>query len=210
LPKETSNYVPIIIAITIMAKNAKDYGLDDLVPDDPIAYDAIPVHYPTNLPLIADLTQAPLSEIRDLNPALLKSMAPGGYSLKVPKGTGASVTAALDAIPPHSRSSWRVHRVESGETAAGIAKRYGVTAVALSGANTAGIESLQEGDRLTIPVAQPPKEVAVKPVATAKKARKAGSRRAPSQTASATTIRKDTTRVATVQRRTAQTKKNPI
>ena len=30
LPKETANYVPVILAMTIMAKNAKDYGLDHL------------------------------------------------------------------------------------------------------------------------------------------------------------------------------------
>ena len=34
LPKETSNYVPIILAITIMAKNPEDYGLQN-VDDDP-------------------------------------------------------------------------------------------------------------------------------------------------------------------------------
>ena len=30
LPKETANYVPAILAMTIIAKNAKDYGLDDV------------------------------------------------------------------------------------------------------------------------------------------------------------------------------------
>ena len=33
LPKETRNYVPIILAVTIMAKNPSQYGLDTIVPD---------------------------------------------------------------------------------------------------------------------------------------------------------------------------------
>src|SRR5262249_38981180 len=39
LPKETRNYVPIILAVTIMAKNPAQYGLQDLVPDQPVPYD---------------------------------------------------------------------------------------------------------------------------------------------------------------------------
>ena len=36
LPKETANYVPIIVAMTIMAKNPKDYGLETIGEDDPL------------------------------------------------------------------------------------------------------------------------------------------------------------------------------
>src|SRR5262249_5165255 len=39
IPIETTNYVPIILAMTIMAKNAKEYGLDGVVPDPPLEYD---------------------------------------------------------------------------------------------------------------------------------------------------------------------------
>ena len=41
IPKETTNYVPIILAMTIMHKNAKDYGLEDLTIDEPLAYDTV-------------------------------------------------------------------------------------------------------------------------------------------------------------------------
>src|SRR5436305_8695700 len=37
LPKETRNYVPIIVAVTIMAKNPAQYGLDQLETEKPIA-----------------------------------------------------------------------------------------------------------------------------------------------------------------------------
>src|SRR3981189_3077598 len=41
LPKETKNYVPIIVAVAIMAKNRSQYGLDNLVPDPPAASDTV-------------------------------------------------------------------------------------------------------------------------------------------------------------------------
>ena len=39
LPKETRNYVPIIVAVTIMAKNPEQYGLDHLEKAQPVPYD---------------------------------------------------------------------------------------------------------------------------------------------------------------------------
>ena len=38
--------------------------------------------------MVADLTDAPMPELLDLNPALLKGMVPAGYVLHVPKGSG--------------------------------------------------------------------------------------------------------------------------
>ena len=46
---------------------------------------------PTSLTLIADASARPVSELQDLNPALLKPMAPAGYQLRVPKGTSATI-----------------------------------------------------------------------------------------------------------------------
>src|SRR5438105_1883755 len=47
IPIETTNYVPIILAMTIMAKNAKEYGLDEVVPDPPLEYDVAVMASPT-------------------------------------------------------------------------------------------------------------------------------------------------------------------
>src|SRR5579859_515955 len=52
LPKETRNYVPIILAVTIMAKNPSQYGLDKVVTEKPIPYDAVNIDYPVDLRLV--------------------------------------------------------------------------------------------------------------------------------------------------------------
>ncbi len=159
LPRETANYVPVILALTIMAKNPKDYDLENLETDRPMEYETIDLDTPTNLALIADSLDRPVSEIQELNPALLKSVAPTGYQLRVPKGTLAAVMSALEMVPANHRADWRIHRVAPGETLAEIAHRYATPVSALTSANQrAALQSPfadapVAGDLLVIPAA---------------------------------------------------------
>ena len=153
LPAETTNYVPIILAMTIMEKNAAEYGLDNLQLDPPVVYDTVQVSAPTSLALVSDILDTPLAEIADLNPAVLKSVVPADFALHVPKGVGNDLMAALQLVPPDHRDSWRVHRVEPGETLAAIGRRFGVAAASIVAANHLRAPEADEGDRLVIPVA---------------------------------------------------------
>ncbi len=150
LPKETANYVPIIVAMTIMAKNPADYGLQNVQTAAPVEYDTLHLTAPTNLNLIADATMQPVSVIRDLNPALLRSMAPVDYEIHVPKGTSESAQAALDTVPAANRQAWRLHHVESGDTLTTIAKAYHLAPERIVAVNQ-GADSLSTGDVLLIP-----------------------------------------------------------
>jgi membrane-bound lytic murein transglycosylase D len=150
LPKETASYVPIIVAMTIMAKNPKDYGLENIELDPPVEYDTIQLTASTNLNLIADATMQPLSVIRDLNPALLKTVAPSGFAVHVPKGSGQSAQVALATVPAENRQAWRLHHVEAGDTLAAIAKSYHLAPERIIEVNR-GADSLEAGDVLLIP-----------------------------------------------------------
>jgi membrane-bound lytic murein transglycosylase D len=172
LPLETTNYVPIILAMTIMQKNAERYDLHEVIPDAPLVYDVITVASPTHLALIADLTEAPVAEIQSLNPALLKSVAPAGYRLRVPQGSANALLAALELVPPERRASWRMHRVESGETLADIGRLYGASPGVIAAANKIDDDAPETGDLLMIP------QAAVRPVAL-----KAPARATPKSTA---------------------------
>jgi membrane-bound lytic murein transglycosylase D len=153
LPLETTNYVPIILAMTIMTKNAAEYGLDGIVPDPPLEYDSLEISSPTHLVLISDLTNTPVAELQSLNPALLRGLAPAGYSLHVPKGSGSYLMAALQMVPAERRTSWRMHTVETGETLATIGKRYRTAAATIATVNKMESISPAVGDRLLIPAA---------------------------------------------------------
>jgi membrane-bound lytic murein transglycosylase D len=153
LPRETSNYVPIIVAMTIMAKNPQDYGLEGVVTDAPLEYDSIKVSAPTHLDLIADATLQPVSVIRDLNPSLLGRSAPVGFEVHVPKGMAGATQEALESVPANNRQAWRLHHVEAGDTLATIAKSYHLTPERIVAVNES--ESIEAGETLLIPAPAP-------------------------------------------------------
>lgn len=153
LPRETTNYVPIILAMTIMSKNAAAYGLDQVVPDAPVEYDTIRTTSPTNLALLSDLTDTSVPELLQLNPALLRNIAPRDFEIRVPKGLGEQVTAGLDLVPAERRASWRVHRVLEGETLLTIAHSFSASASQIASANSLEGSEPAAGDRLLIPAA---------------------------------------------------------
>ena len=74
LPKETRNYVPIILAETIMAKNPGQYGLEDLVQDKPVPYDTVKVDYAVDLRLVAKVQVLPRAENLDSRHAGLPNL----------------------------------------------------------------------------------------------------------------------------------------
>jgi membrane-bound lytic murein transglycosylase D len=157
IPKETVAYVPAVLAITIMAKNAKEYGIDEIDPDPPLEYESINIAAPTNLLLLADLADCPVSQVRELNPALLKNMAPPGVQVRVPKGTASVLSAALESIPEGKRAAWRAHRFGEGESLGALALRYRVTEESILAANQPSFASAPEtGDLILIPAAPEP------------------------------------------------------
>jgi membrane-bound lytic murein transglycosylase D len=180
LPAETTNYVPIILAMTIMAKNAPEYGLDQITPDPPVEYETVQMVSPTNLALIGDLTDIPLTELQQLNPALLRGLAPGGFDLRVPKGLGQQLTAALDKVPAEIRASSRVHRVEQGETLAMVAHRYNASTGAITSVNSFAGTELTPGDQIVIPAAYHEPAAPVKRVARHAASRTSGHRQVAS------------------------------
>lgn len=175
LPKETANYIPIILAMTIMGKNAQEYGLDNIDPDPALQYDTIEIQAPTSLLLVADLANTTISEIRELNPALLRNTAPSGYRLNIPKGSAPAVVAGLSAVPENRRIAWRVHRVSEGDTLASIAYRYKMTEKSLSVANPTLAGNPEPGDLVVVPAAEQ-KEPVVKRAARRAGAAKSGKR----------------------------------
>jgi membrane-bound lytic murein transglycosylase D len=153
LPAETTNYVPIILAMTIMEKNAAEYGLEGLPFDAPVEYDTVTTEALTSLTLVSDITELSTAELAEINPAALKGMVPDGYALHVPKGMGSEVAEALARVPAERRTAWRMHRVGPEETLALIGKRYGVSPASIVEANKLAANTPVEGDRLLIPAA---------------------------------------------------------
>lgn len=171
IPRETTNYVPIVQALAIIALNPAAYGIELPEPDAPLDFDGHVLEAKTNLHLAADLLGVSKAELRDLNPAVKGDIAPAGYTLRVPRHAVPTLISGLGQIPEANRVAWRAHRVNDGDTLQGIASQYKTTAAAIVKANEVTGTSVQAGDVLLIPATYTAPAAAKKPVAKRRAAR---------------------------------------
>ena len=155
LPKETRNYVPIILAVTIMAKNPSQYGLDEVRMERPSDYDTVTINDPVDLRLVAECVGSTSGELQDLNPSLLRLTTPrvGKFELRLPAGTEGEYQTAIASIPPEMRLWWRYATVHPGDTLASLARNYHTTAKSIATANHLEDTELETNAKLVIPVA---------------------------------------------------------
>lgn len=154
IKRETKDYVPKLIAAALIAKDPEAYGFPAPAPADPFPTDSIVVPDMTGLDVVADLAGVPSATIRELNPHYLRLVTPPRTPsvVRLPAGTAARVSEAYAALPVASRVGFKEHVVVKGQTAGGIAKRYGVTLAALREANPEiRAKAPRPGQRLVIP-----------------------------------------------------------
>jgi membrane-bound lytic murein transglycosylase D len=164
LPKETKNYVPIILALTLISKDPARYGIE-FEPEPPLKADAVKPGQPIDLRLVAETIDTDLETLRALNPQLLRLVTPADpeFVLQLPEGTSQRFLAEIAAIPAEKWVSWRRHKVEEGETLSSIARRYRVLPAEIAQANDLPVGApLEEGEKLIIPAAAHSEAVAGK------------------------------------------------
>ena len=154
LPRETRNYVPIILATTIVAKNPEKYGLSRVAPQLPVAIETVTISTPTDLRLIAETIDCSVNLLETLNPSLLRLVTPKEkFELKLPAGTKQRFLAQIALIPENKRVFWRWHRVTPGESLGRIAGRYKTTIAAIAKVNGLKVKDpLPVNAKLVIPV----------------------------------------------------------
>jgi len=158
LPKETKNYVPIILALTLIAKDPARYGIH-VEPETPPHLDEVQPGHSIDLRLIADVVDTNVDTLRSLNPELIRFATPDDpdFVLRLPAGTAERFRAETSMIPPEKWLAWRRHRVEEGETLVSIAQHYHLSAAAVADANRLDVhDDLLAGSKITIPATAPP------------------------------------------------------
>jgi membrane-bound lytic murein transglycosylase D len=155
LPKETQNYVPIILALTLISKDPGRYGIE-FEREPALKADTVKPGQAIDLRLVAETIDTDLETLRSMNPELLRLVTPpdSEFVLRLPEGTAERFFAEIAAIPPEKWVSWRRHKVEQGETLSSIAKQYRVSPAEVADANELATgASLEEGQKLIIPAA---------------------------------------------------------
>jgi membrane-bound lytic murein transglycosylase D len=161
---ETKQYVPRIMAATIIAKNPDQYGFNQ----DPVAlhqFEEVVVTRALHFRAIANVTGIPYAELRLLNPELRRDATPpddSAYHLKVPVGTSAKVVELLDRVPtfkfpPLGASSQRVktdaarwYRVRMGDTLEKVSRRFHIPLKTLKALNHRSGQVIKAGELLVI------------------------------------------------------------
>jgi len=153
LPKETREYVPLILAAIIVAKNPSQYGFD-ITSEGPIEFETVVVPKAVDLRRVAEWTGRSIDEIQMLNPELRRWTTPlkSEYELKVPKGTAQAFSTRLAAASPGELSALTWHTVRKGESLATIARKLKVNRVDLAEANSLSTKSrVSTGQALVVP-----------------------------------------------------------
>jgi len=147
LPRETREYVPMIMAAIIIAKNPALYGFE-VQPADPLAYELVTVPDALDLKILAEWSGVTVDQLRAMNPDLRRTTTPNrDHALKVPFGTAVTIEREL-ASAQSLFVKLNFHTVKKGETLATIARRYKLSVAELRRANElssrAGVRANQQ------------------------------------------------------------------
>ncbi len=160
LPRETSAFVPMFLALTRILSYPGRYGLEvswDPSPD----WARIPLEACVDLRLLSRQSGVPLGVLAESNAELNFPMTPPAsyqYVLKVPQEYEQAVkdTLAAASVP---LMQFNIHVVKPGDTLSGMAQRYHVTVDMILQFNPRlAPRTLQIGSKVLIPMAPPRSE----------------------------------------------------
>jgi membrane-bound lytic murein transglycosylase D len=97
LPRETRDYVPLMIAMGHIAKEPAKHGFHGVEPMSPLEFEKVSVPGGTKLSAVARAGDVDPAVVDDLNPHLVKGMTPPGRTMdvRVPVGRGMVIAAGL-------------------------------------------------------------------------------------------------------------------
>jgi len=154
LPRETREYVPMILAAMIIGRNPAQYGFE-LVTGEPVAYEKVAMPQAVDLRRVAEWAGTTVDEIQALNPELRRWTTPvkyPNYEVKVPKGSADRLNAKLAEASPADFVTLKWYSAKKGETLSTVARRFGVSRSDVAEANNLSTKSrLHTGQSLIIP-----------------------------------------------------------
>ena len=151
LPRETREYVPMVLAAVIVGRSPDLYGFT-VAPAPPLTFESVTVPKALDIRILAEWADVPVESIRDLNPELRRTTTPmQPYSVNVPVGTSATVQTRIDTADPSLFVSFEVYTVRRGDTLSGIARQFRITVTDLRSVNQIRGSLIHPNQMLMIP-----------------------------------------------------------
>jgi membrane-bound lytic murein transglycosylase D len=158
LPRETSMYVPKLLALVDIVANPEAYNLTlPTIVDEP-QFVVADIGSQLDLALAAELAGIDVDTVYAYNPGYNRwSTDPAGpHRLVLPVEAADTFPGALAGVPEGERVRWKRHKVKSGEAISQIALKYDTTVAQIREANNLRGNTIRAGHYLLIPVATRP------------------------------------------------------
>lgn len=155
LPKETKAYVPKLLAIAELVKNAEQYQLSlKAIPNKPY-FEQVDTQSQIDLAQAASMAGITTKELYLLNPGFNRwATAPEGpHRLLIPTESAEKFRLALSKLPAKDRVKWSRYKIKSGDSLIAIAKQFGTTVSLIRTTNNISGNSIRAGKTLLVPTA---------------------------------------------------------
>ncbi|MEJ2619966.1 MAG: LysM peptidoglycan-binding domain-containing protein [Candidatus Thiodiazotropha sp.] len=154
LPDETSVYVPRLLALTKIFKDAESYGIDLDPVADKAYFATVDIKSQLDLALAAEMAEIPIQELYLLNAGFNRwATAPDGpHQLTLPIDRIEPFKQKLANLPQKKRLTWKRYKIKSGDSLSVIASRHGTTTKLIRQVNKLSGNRIRAGKHLLIPV----------------------------------------------------------
>ncbi|SEQ68302.1 membrane-bound lytic murein transglycosylase D [Amphritea atlantica] len=156
LPKETRVYVPKLLAVSKLIRDAEDNNLTlQPLPNKPV-FEQVELDSQIDLAQAAKLSSISTQELYQLNPGFNRwaTDPDGPHRLLIPADTAEQFRTQLAQLPAEQRVNWARHKISKGETISTIARHYNTTSAVIREANKLSGSNIRAGKYLLIPSAK--------------------------------------------------------
>lgn len=170
LPRETRGYVPAFVGALYTMTYYKEHGIRPEAVEIPAHIDTLKINKQLHLRQVADLTAAPLEELKNLNPQYRHEIIPGEsreYILRIPYEYTNAFIEYEDSVYRHKAEDYFnpvtikkikdgadgeriVYRVKNGDYLGRIASRHRCTVAQIKRWNNLSSNNIRVGQRLVI------------------------------------------------------------
>ncbi len=160
LPVETQNYIPKLLAIAEIVRNAEQYNLSlPEIPNRPY-FTAVHTEGQIDLAQAADIAGISIDEMYRLNPGFNRwATDPSGpHRLLIPVTAADRFRRGLAMIPRQERIHWRRYEVKPGDSLIKVANRFNTDVATIKASNQLAGNTIRSGQMLMLPTSRMPGE----------------------------------------------------
>jgi len=154
LPRETTAYVPKLLALSDLLKRQDEFGLTWQPIINAQVVEAVDIGSQIDLALAADMAGISLTELYRLNPGFNRwATDPNGpYFLLLPTDSVDNFKQQLATTELKDRLRWQQYQVARGDSLSVIARKFATTTSAIRSLNKLKSNTIRVGQQLLVPL----------------------------------------------------------